>query len=1053
MKHLTKTASLAVALGFCAAASGEAYLDPKGLGFDPFVPYDRLSSKELYPTNGGFSVSSEGHLLVNGKPRYLTATIWYGATELECNEDTPGYVDELKWLYQAMPGYENLQRLGLDGLGVEAPMEWMLTLNPKQRMRRRDDKKFESAIAAGLPVYVDFTAAEWGHGCLSYDEKSRAPGGHHFMPYSILTEEGRKVWLTMWTEGARETMKMGWRPWCYELMNEPASSELGSIDGSLRPVDRLKALEERFATLLEEGQAALKTVHADARACFQPTTMRTKGIDLYRSNENLEVVCAPTGGHGGAVEAHLLRALADGKPIVDSEMYVGCDTNSIRQSFLDQYQRGYNVSYMFKWSRRPSDWRSVHEVVETEGKWKGVKFWRMWPEESLKRVGKVSAYNFLCPYKVATDQLLGIRLAKREIEDVDLFFTPRDRGVKREVATVFSAPTERLTQCGGPGNVRLFDSAVTAVEYAHYPQDVIFEPQFTNTLDRISRYKVVVLAGVSAMYPGSWNTLKKWVEKGGRLVVLRESASLDEYGERNPEAPELQPGETPFGKGTIAFYPEKLGSLAMAEKIAAAASAAGVHPSCEMLDAVKDDGSAASSIEVTPARRGKLDAYMITSRAPTTPIVRFKPAPVPGSKKPMLVRIWTEPGGSEVPGADSRVRNLVSCRQPLKPDSNGYYVLTLNGGSQFYVYGDPAEILKVYPRTAADCEWRPELTAKQALANGRAYLEQEKAERAARMPVFDVDPNHLAFVRLHEKANLQNPGFKIPWGVTDWRGMRFDFIRFDQNQFKDVIAVDQVVRDIVIDRRVLNLYFCHTRAPVYRVRYEDGKTAVIAAKDCREVVGWKDDEGHSYQIAEWKNQRPEVKIASLDIAPAKGGTSYVAAITVQKPTPATVKLPPLSRTGGSGGVHPTYDATNGVWNVALDESAGNWCLANADFAQGTPIEPGKYTRLYFEFNRLPDADGNYHDHATVQLKLNGRDANGKLVFGGWRVPMYQRGGWAFRTDNDPETWQTVWIGIDKGTIPEHMRKIISIAVQFQMMPAEHSGVAFRNFRLEEGFEE
>ena len=90
MKKLTKTASLAVALGVCATALGEEYLDPKGLGYDPFVHFDQLSAKELYPTNGGFAVSSEGHLLVDGKPRYLTATIWYGATELECNEDTPG---------------------------------------------------------------------------------------------------------------------------------------------------------------------------------------------------------------------------------------------------------------------------------------------------------------------------------------------------------------------------------------------------------------------------------------------------------------------------------------------------------------------------------------------------------------------------------------------------------------------------------------------------------------------------------------------------------------------------------------------------------------------------------------------------------------------------------------------------------------------------------------------------------------------------------------------------------------------------------------------------
>ena len=162
-----------------------------------------------------------------------------------------------------------------------------------------------------------------------------------------------------------------------------------------------------------------------------------------------------------------------------------------------------------------------------------------------------------------------------------------------------------------------------------------------------------------------------------------------------------------------------------------------------------------------------------------------------------------------------------------------------------------------------------------------------------------------------------------------------------------------------------------------------------------------------------------------------------------------VEFPKFGHTGGGKGVHARYDEATKTWNVALDETAGSWCCGNADLAEGIPVEPGKYTRLYFEVNRLPDADGNYHDHATPQLKLNGRDANGKLAFGGWRVPMHKRGGWAYRTDNDPETWETVWIGIDKGTVPEHMRKIISVAVQFQMMPAEHSGLAFRNFRLEE----
>ena len=1010
-----KRQSLALAISvLSAAAAADEYLDPKGLGFDPFVPFGAIPRSELYPKAAKFSVSKEGHLLVNGQPHYFTATIWYGSTELECNEDTPGYVDELKWLYQEMPGYDNLQRLGLDGIGYEAPMDWFHKFNPDQKVRRRDDKKYAGAIASGLPLYVDFTASTWSHGALWLkDKKAKAPGGHHFMPYSIVTEEGRNIWKTMWTEGAKDTIAMGWKPWCYELFNEPACSEEGRAPENLKGADRIKFVEEKFSSLLKEGQEALRKVDPDALACFQPTTMRTRGIDLYEANRHLKVVCAPTGGHGGAVEAHLLRALADGKPIVDSEMYVGCSTNSIRQSFLDQYQRGYNVSYMFKWSRRPCDWRVAHEVVETEGKWKGAKFWRMWPEESLKKVGKVSAYNFLCPYKVSTDQLLGIRIAKREIQDVNEFFTPRDRGIPRKVAVLFSQTNERHAFANGGGNNRLFDALVQALEYAHLPIDVIFEPQINET-DRLNRYDVLTFAGVSKMDPTTRRRIDEWAAKGGSLVEFKEKVPMSE----------------------------------MVSAVLAAAAKKGVKPCCEMLDAIKDDGTPANSIEVTPARRGKLDAYMITSRAPTLPVVRFKPAPLAGAKKPVLVRLSTRPGTEAVEGADPRVRNLVTHRQPLRPDANGYYTLVLNGGSHFYVYGDTADVLAKYPRTK-DVVWDAGLTAEQGLAFGKAEIEREKAERAARMPVFDVDPNRMVFVRLNEFANIQNPGFKIPWGVTDWRGMRFDFVRFDQNQFKDVIKVDKPVKGIAVDSRAAYVYFAHTVAPKYRVVYDDKTSVEVDAKSGQEVVGWKDSEGHKYMIRQWPNPKPEKKISSIAIAPRRGTTSYVAAITVQKPEPKTVVFPKFGRSGGGKGVHASYDEATRTWNVALDETAGSWCCGNADLAEGIPVEPGKYCRLYFEMNRLPDADGNYHDHATPQLKLNGRDENGKLAFGGWRVPMHKRGGWAYRTDSDPETWETVWIGIDKGTVPDHFRKIISVAVQFQMMPAEHSGLAFRNFRLEE----
>lgn len=993
-----------------AAVSG-AKLDPHGLGFDPFVPLDAIPESELYPKRASFSVAEEGHLLVDGEPRYLPAVIWYGATELECEEDTPGYVDALKWLYQAMPGYDGLQRMGIDGIGYEAPMDWFHKFNPGQQVRRRDDRKYAGAIASGLPLYVDFTASCWSHGALQLgDERMKSLPGDHFMPYSIVNEEGRDIWKTMWTEGAKDTIAMGWRPWCYELFNEPACSEESRAPEDLHGADRIRFIEEKFSSLLQEGREALKKVDPDARVCFQPTTMRTRGIDLYEANRHLDVICAPTGGHGGAVEAHLLRALADGKPIVDSEMYVGVSTNSIRQAILDQYQRGYNASYMFKWSRRPSDWRAVHEVMETEGRWKGTKFWRMWPEESLKKVGKVADYNFMCPYKVGTDRLLGIRIAKREILDVNEFFTPRDRGVPRKVAVLFSQTNEREAFVRGGGDQRLFDALVQALDYAHLLIDVIFEPQINET-DRLCRYDVLVIAGVGKMDPKTRERVDAWADKGGTLV---------EFKEKTPTAD-------------------------MVREVLAAAAKHGVKPCCEVLDAVKDDGSAAQSIEVTPARRGRLDAYMITSRAPTLPVVRFRPAPLAGVKKPILLRLFTKPGDKSVEGADARVRNLVAHRQPLKPDANGYYTLVLDGGSHFYVYGDAVDVLAKYPRSA-DVVWDKSLSAAESFKLGKAAIEREKAERAARMPVFNVDPNRMVFVRLNEFANVQNPGFEIPWGVTDWRGMRFDFIRYDQNSFKDVIRVEKPVKGIDVDSHAAYVYFVHTAAPKYRVVYEDKTFVEVDAKSGQEIVGWKDGEGHKYLIRQWPNPKPEKKIASIDIAPGKSG-ALVAAITLQKPDPVCIDLGAPVRTAGGGGVRASVDGD--VWKVALDETAGSWTCASADFEKSVPVKPGKFARLTFEMNRLPDADGNYHDHATPQFRFTGRDASGRLVFGDWRVAQFTRGGWAFRTDGDPETWEKVAIVIDQKVMPESMTSVCAFAVQFQMMPAEHSGLAFRNFRLEE----
>ena len=48
---------------------------------DPFEPLSSIPASELLPKGVGFSIAKDGSLMVNGKPRYFPAVIWYGDTQ------------------------------------------------------------------------------------------------------------------------------------------------------------------------------------------------------------------------------------------------------------------------------------------------------------------------------------------------------------------------------------------------------------------------------------------------------------------------------------------------------------------------------------------------------------------------------------------------------------------------------------------------------------------------------------------------------------------------------------------------------------------------------------------------------------------------------------------------------------------------------------------------------------------------------------------------------------------------------------------------------------
>ena len=1233
---------------------------------DPFEPFAEIPAEELMPSNACFGIAKDGSLLLGGKPRYFPAVLWYGDTPwgVDRKEDNFG---PLEWLYNRMPDYEASQRLGIDAGGFYAPLNWMNRIYRPWNKRRDpafEGPKYGITIGNGLSMYVDMTASEWAHGSIWHadipidpDSKVKpepckkkghegelcnhkecgaelgAPGrlsneawtqGHqHWMPWSIVHPQGRSLYKHMW-EGAsidaRDAAKsVGARPWCYELLNEPACWDESTYAKKLFAetmkkkyvtIDKLNAawaaseshgdkryasfdeiaesygkrgnptaylveytkfIEDCFASLLAEGAEIIRDrIDDKALATFQPCTIRTRGIDLYTAYDKLGVVCSHTGGRG-IMEAHMLRGLADGKPIVDSEMYIGASESSIRNSFLDQFQRGYNISYAFKWNRMQK-----------------------------------SGYNFLNLDNVKPEALLGIREAKLDALDVAEFFAPRDRGYPREVAVLFSTTTERLAQCAGHQSYKMFDQAIVGCDFAHLCPDVIWENQFVAELapatqdggrgraapatrDGGRSFKVLVAAGVDAVRPGVCAAIRNWVERGGRLVLIGETMGLNEYGAPASDAfpgipvgkrkdsetvkvligsAALQAscwrdtvlddswellgsiGDQPafwrksFGKGAVFFANAKLSGDSIGAFTALAAAEVGVKPCCETSDALDPAGAPLAGIEATPARRGDYEAWIVTPRTMGARVVRFRPKSAgsePSTKYEVrstkeggtiMIRVWNRPEVAELSPAtqdgecgraaaghsgqeaeqaqvtqDGGCPLLVAYRQILEPDADGSYVLPA-GDRSILVRGPEEELRKRYGGPRA--KWLEPLSAAAAMEAGRKRIEAEKAKRIAARPAFQVDPDKVHPLDLRPFANrrfvdkvagdgrdgwtdqgVQQSLTDTPWGVTVCNGVPMDFIRYDQNGYRDCIVMKsqrlkeapadempypEKIEGIKVDRKVGNIYFLHAiawgilnkveTAFTYVVHYGDGSVEELPVRNYREVwdwgflaltgdmatnhcvKGWANGSNKGLYLWRWTNPHPEKAIASIDIVSACGAQiPLIAAISVEEPGPeyVTVDGGALKKNISGNGVRASV--TNGVWKVALADNATSWVTATCEFTNRVPYQRGLYKKLVFEMNRLPDQWGNYHDHATPQFMLKGFKGE-SFRLGNWRVAQHPDGSPFYRTDNDPETWQTAILPFSWGIAGDDWTQIGFFALQFQQMPTEHSGLEFRNFRFE-----
>ena len=909
-----------------------------------FKPVSELDPALLMPPDSEkVEIAPDGNFLVNGKPRYLLGTILYHTPSLDECAHGEGYADEDAWIYETIPDRDYLQRLGFDTVGGEVSTTWMTEFRPDRsfyQARRKNDWSLAARYwKSGLPTIVDFTCAGWSHGALRFQEGQEpaadafAPGGH-FMPYSLVTPEGRDLYARMWRSGAEELKAHDVHPYAYELFNEPSYDDRtpaarimfakfldnqwrgdpaamdrawGSSYGSFRAaatfkhpneciglgVAWMKFREICFAEGIRLGLETIREVDPDARVCFQPLGISFGYVNMFRANRTCGVVMSPTGGRD-AFDTMLLRAIADGKPIVDGETYFGRTRASHRAMVLTQWSRGINASYYFKWERRLWD-PAMKE------------------ENGLVRLAEKFPWLALNPAYTPAEALAGLMDAKRDIAAMEDLFGPRDHGIptKERIAVLYSLPTERLGVVAGHGNHTFTKAnAMALANGAHLVVDAIFEEQILE--GRLNNYRVLVAAGVDATYPETIPAIRRWVEAGGMLILSQEAMQLDELARprEGNDFPGIALGEpchgeasrhgyrgqiweavpyrevdfgadrgdwrtlTPLPDGHCAVYERTVGRGLVyyigarfpnagdeGRLIYSLAACLGVYQTCATLD--PETGSPVDDIEVQAARgKNGVVGFVVVNRGLGARAVRFH---AKGVDKVELVPRDVQRGDSNAESADFAVSvtrpNLVlrdvTRGVKLGRDAEGAVLLLLEPG------------VPVVLRSVEKDSELPEETYADTLAKLPAWLaaHQPKAEAKA----FSVDPERVRFLDLREVANRsfldavagdekggwtdqgENCLRHVPWGPTDCNGVPFDFIRPDQNEDRACVILrsthqpylPEAVRGIAANLRAEALYFLHAGAWLgsgeafrYVVRYADGSAETLPMVPKRDFGDW-----------------------------------------------------------------------------------------------------------------------------------------------------------------------------------------------------------------------
>ncbi|MDD3155271.1 MAG: beta-galactosidase, partial [Victivallaceae bacterium] len=964
-------------------------------------------------------VDSDGNYLVNGSIRYLFGMQLNSdpAADLLPTEGYPNslkwiYENALDYRSSQRLGFDTLALFNLPDFLLEYKPDAKIGL-----LRERNRKLIARAWESKLPVYVDFTCFPWTNGLLA-DKKFAGvlPGeainafrngmGNHWVPYNINHPSGREVYKAIWRTGAQFARESGSPIVAYELFNEPAyddpsdynrglfvaflkkkygtaakmnacwRSSYPSIEAASKfrtksenPglfVDWSKFMEESFTELCRIGRETIEKIDPNGRFAVQPLarnsyrTPPSTNVNLYEISRVLNSVTTCTGGAAkvsggwrkpaeqvlatgdagrgeGFLQRHFFRAIADGKPIHNSEAYIGGDAKTIFNTVWRDLLLGSNATYLFEWSKRAWDFKPAGSA---EG---GRKVAERWP------------WMIVNPYALAPEHMSGFMKVKKEIFQFAEFFVPRERNLPREVAILISYPSERYGV--GAGLTAKNDATVcaSALEFTHFPTDVILEEQLP--AKRASRYRAIVASGVRNTYPATVNLLQSYVREGGVLILVRDFMTEDEYGNahgqwndfaipRVKEVPgavgtfarlnqyqyALLPGEIPIrnvvsvqscaswetlafsgkeplllrcklGKGWIYFISAAMSDYPMGAFLGGILTRHGIQPAAKLIS--PDTGNLMPGIELHAAKRGNRRCFFLFNHDRYAKLVQ--------------ISVSDAAGYFDLVGKEAL---------PLTKDG----ALVMLDGLSRAIVGVGAE--KDFAGKFGPFARTDRKTLERRTQECNAKLEEQNARESAVADLFHPDLTRIRTLDLRDVCNRDfvdsRPGdgkggwtdqgaehslIGVPWGVQDLLGVPCDLVRPDQNEQRSCIVLasknqlgklPERVGPVKVHEKVAAIYFFHTaawaengrKAAIYRIHYADGTHRdldVVCGREVRDwwirpndpFVAWKNLASRGFFLWRWENPVPEKEIASLEMISMKNEVTFlVVGITLELWNPA-----------------------------------------------------------------------------------------------------------------------------------------------------------------------